>query len=71
MFSSKVFKTFQGGVVNSTLIGIDLMRKDEGMRGGVIVNIASITALGPHFWIPIYAGSKHAVLGFTRSLKVS
>jgi len=58
-----------GGVVNSTLIGIDLMRKDEGMRGGTIVNIASITALGGHFWLPIYAGSKHAVLGFTRSLK--
>ncbi|KAJ6633497.1 Alcohol dehydrogenase 1 [Pseudolycoriella hygida] len=58
-----------GGVVNSTLIGIDLMRKDKGMRGGNIVNIASITALGSHFWLPVYAGSKHAVLGFTRSLK--
>jgi len=58
-----------GGVVNSSLIGIDLMRKDKGMRGGTIVNIASVTALGTHFWLPIYAGSKHAVLGFTRSLK--
>ncbi|KAG4077424.1 hypothetical protein HA402_002851 [Bradysia odoriphaga] len=57
-----------GGVVNSTIIGIDLMRKDNGMRGGCIVNIASITALGSHFWLPVYAGSKHAVLGFTRSL---
>lgn len=46
------------------------MRKDKGMRGGIIINIASITGLGAHFWLPIYAGSKHAVLGFTRSLKV-
>jgi len=58
-----------GGVVNSTLIGIDLMRKDKGMGGGVIVNIASIAALSTPFSAPIYAGSKHAVLAFTRSLK--
>uniref|UniRef100_A0A336MRX3 CSON006124 protein n=1 Tax=Culicoides sonorensis TaxID=179676 RepID=A0A336MRX3_CULSO len=58
-----------GGVVNSTLIGIELMRKDRpGNKGGVIVNISSISALGGHFWLPIYAGTKHAVLGFTRSL---
>lgn len=56
--------------MNSTTIAIDLMRKDNGMRGGFIVNVASITALGSHFWLPVYAGSKHAVLGFTRSLKV-
>lgn len=58
-------------MVNSTMIGIDLLRKDKGMRGGSIVNIASITALGSHFWLPVYAGTKHAVLGFTRSLKVN
>lgn len=46
------------------------MRKDQGMRGGTIVNIASIAALGARFVFPLYAGSKHAVLGFTRSLKV-
>lgn len=44
------------------------MRIDKGGKGGIVVNIASITSLGAHFWLPIYAGSKHAVLGFTRSL---
>jgi len=58
-----------GGVVNSTLIGIGLMRKDKGMRGGTIINITSVAALCAPFWIPVYAGTKHAVLGFTRSLK--
>lgn len=47
------------------------MRKDKGMRGGVIVNIASRAALGAPFAAPVYAGTKHAVLGFTRSLKVN
>lgn len=46
------------------------MRKDKGMRGGFIVNIASIAALGAHFTCPVYSGTKHAVMGFTRSLKV-
>lgn len=54
--------------MNSTLIGIDLMRKDKGNRGGLIINVASITGIGPHFWLPVYSGSKHAVVGFTRSL---
>ncbi len=69
--NSVLYTYEKGGVVNSTLIGIDLMRKDKGMLGGTIVNIASITALGPHFWLPVYAGSKHAVLGFTTSLNVT
>lgn len=56
--------------MNSTLVGIDIMGKDKGMRGGIIVNIASIAALQASFACPIYVGSKHAVLGFTRSLKV-
>ncbi|XP_063698209.1 alcohol dehydrogenase-like [Culicoides brevitarsis] len=59
-----------GGVVNSTFAAIDLMRKDKnGGNGGVVINIASITSFGAHFWLPVYAGTKHAVLGFTRSLK--
>lgn len=33
------------------------MRKDKGMRGGIIVNIASIAGLGTHFWLPVYAGN--------------
>lgn len=56
--------------MNSTLIGIELMRKDNGMKGGVIVNVASIFGLNANFASPVYAGTKHAVLGFTRSLKV-
>lgn len=45
-----------------------MIRKDKGNRGGLIINVASITGIGGHFWLPIYAGSKHAVLGFTQSL---
>ncbi|XP_063698210.1 alcohol dehydrogenase 1-like [Culicoides brevitarsis] len=61
-----------GGVVNSTFAAIKLMRKDQnGNTGGFIINIASTSALGGFFMCPIYAGSKHAVLGFTRSFNNS
>jgi len=64
----KVISVNYGGVVNSSLIGIDLMRRDHGGNGGIIMNIASLSALRPYFFFPIYAGTKCAVLGFTRSL---
>lgn len=44
------------------------MRKDVGGHGGLIINIASVSAFRPYFLIPVYAGTKHAILGFTRSL---
>lgn len=68
---------FKTGTVNSTLIGIDLMRKDlneksniNKNKGGTIINIASIAGLRPVFFIPVYSGTKHAIVGFTRSLTV-
>lgn len=32
------------------------------------MNVGSISSLGHHFILPIYTGTKHAVLGFTKSL---
>uniref|UniRef100_A0A336KD69 CSON014230 protein n=1 Tax=Culicoides sonorensis TaxID=179676 RepID=A0A336KD69_CULSO len=58
------------GTVNSSLTAINLMRKDmnKSSNGGTIINIASVAALRPVFFLPIYSGTKHAILGFTRSL---
>lgn len=44
------------------------MGKDNGGRGGIIVNIASILGLQPLAGCPIYAGTKHFVVGFDRSI---
>jgi len=57
------------GTVNSTLIGLDLMRKDKSGKGGVIMNIASEAGLRTAFGLPIYCGTKHAVRAFTQSLR--
>jgi len=47
------------------------MGKDEGGKGGVVVNIASILGLAPLSTSPVYVATKHAVVGLTRSFGVS
>lgn len=48
------------------------MRKDEGGLGGTIINVSSTAALVHNLDIlPVYSGSKAAVLHFSRSLSVS
>jgi len=47
------------------------MGKDEGGKGGVVVNISSVLGLFPMEGSPIYVATKHAVIGLTRSFGVS
>ncbi|XP_025076718.1 15-hydroxyprostaglandin dehydrogenase [NAD(+)]-like [Pomacea canaliculata] len=55
------------GVITGTNMAIDLMNREKGGRGGVIVNIASTAGITPEaYFAPIYTGTKHGVVGFTR-----
>ncbi|KXJ74246.1 hypothetical protein RP20_CCG014070 [Aedes albopictus] len=57
------------GVVNSSLMALELMSKEyPGGRGGTIVNISSIAGLEPTPFLCVYSASKFAVTGFTRSI---
>jgi 15-hydroxyprostaglandin dehydrogenase (NAD) len=47
------------------------MGKDEGGKGGVVVNISSIAGLAAFAGSPVYNATKHAVIGLTRSFGVS
>ncbi|KAH9638153.1 hypothetical protein HF086_014023 [Spodoptera exigua] len=58
----------QQGLVSFTMKGISHMRKDEGGAGGTIINISSTAALGKPGALPIYSGSKMAVLHFGQCL---
>jgi 15-hydroxyprostaglandin dehydrogenase (NAD) len=61
----------QNAVVRGTLLGLQYMGKDEGGKGGVVVNIASNLGLAPLAGSPVYVATKHAVVGLTRSFGVS
>ncbi|XP_019866920.1 15-hydroxyprostaglandin dehydrogenase [NAD(+)] [Aethina tumida] len=54
-------------VAQGTLLGIKHMGKNNGGKGGVIVNIASILGLQELSGCPIYVGTKHFVVGLDRS----
>ncbi|CAH0687860.1 unnamed protein product [Spodoptera exigua] len=56
------------GVVSFTLKGVSHMRKDEGGAGGTILNVASILGLSKLTFLPIYSGSKIAVVHFSQCL---
>ncbi|XP_035787434.1 alcohol dehydrogenase 1-like [Anopheles albimanus] len=58
------------GVINSSLLGLNLMSRSKGGKGGVIVNVASVAGLEPIPFLPIYCASKHGVVSFSRSLGV-
>lgn len=60
----------QTGLVRTTLKAIDLMGKHRGGKGGTIVNISSLAGLTPVIYYPIYAATKHAIVGLTNSLAV-
>lgn len=60
-------KIFQNAVSQGTLLGIKYMGKNNGGKGGVIVNIASILGLQELSGCPIYVGTKHFVVGLNRS----
>lgn len=54
-------------VVEGTLLGIKHLGKNNGGKGGVIVNIASILGLQKLAGCPVYVGTKHFVVGLNRS----
>lgn len=56
------------GVIYSSFIAREYMRTDKGGRGGFIVNVSSLSGLGPINCMPVYSASKHAVTGFTRAM---
>ncbi|KPJ02363.1 15-hydroxyprostaglandin dehydrogenase [NAD+] [Papilio xuthus] len=56
------------GLVSCAIKGLKHMRRDEGGVGGTIINVSSIAALYKFRFLPIYNGSKMAVLHFSQSL---
>ncbi|XP_047021018.1 15-hydroxyprostaglandin dehydrogenase [NAD(+)]-like isoform X1 [Helicoverpa zea] len=55
-------------LIKSSFKAFDLMRKDQGGRGGTIINISSIVGLFQAHLLPVYTATKSAVLQFSNCL---
>ncbi|XP_026758198.3 alcohol dehydrogenase 1-like [Galleria mellonella] len=55
-------------LITGTLKGLELMRKDQNGKGGVIINMSSIAALCQLPETPIYCATKSAVLQFSNCI---
>lgn len=58
------------GLINTTAAVLPYMDKNKQGRGGLIVNISSVTGLDPSPVFCVYSAAKFGVLGFSRSLAV-
>ncbi|XP_063059708.1 15-hydroxyprostaglandin dehydrogenase [NAD(+)]-like [Engraulis encrasicolus] len=59
------------GVIRGTYLALNHMKKENGGRGGVIINIASLAGLGPFPTCPVYTATKHGVVGFSRAIAMA
>ncbi|KAL2094776.1 hypothetical protein ACEWY4_009495 [Coilia grayii] len=59
------------GVIKGTYLAMDHMKKENGGRGGVIINIASLAGLGPFPTCPVYTATKYGVVGFSRAMAMA
>ncbi|XP_048733143.1 15-hydroxyprostaglandin dehydrogenase [NAD(+)]-like [Ostrea edulis] len=55
------------GTIRGTMLALEYLRKDMGGQGGLILNMSSLAGIFPVNYTPVYAASKHGVIGFTRS----
>lgn len=53
------------GVISGCIAAVDAMGPD----GGDVINVASMSGLGPVPGLSVYAATKHAVVGFTTALQ--
>ncbi|XP_053703627.1 15-hydroxyprostaglandin dehydrogenase [NAD(+)]-like [Synchiropus splendidus] len=58
-------------VVAASFLALDHMNKLKGGSGGHIINMASVAGLGAFPSSPVYVATKHAVVGFTRSMALA
>ncbi|KAL5004586.1 hypothetical protein ScPMuIL_018042 [Solemya velum] len=58
-------------MIRGTKLATDLMKKDNGGDGGVVLNISSIAGLGWYMNSEVYCASKFGVVGFTKSMALN
>ncbi|MFN4297139.1 MAG: SDR family oxidoreductase [Brevundimonas sp.] len=64
----RLFDTNYWGVVNGSIIAVEHLRARPG--GGTVINVGSSLSDAPFPVQGLYAASKHAVKGFTNSLRI-
>lgn len=62
----RLFRTNYWGVVHGSLVALKTLKQ----RGGALINMGSIVSEMPQPLLSAYAASKHAVKGFTDSLRI-
>lgn len=53
------------------MLAVKYMSKENGGHGGILVNVSERMNVGNTAQLPVYAATKHAIIGLSQSLAVS
>lgn len=56
------------GMLTTAVLAMDCMSKSKGGRGGILVNVSQHIRMTNTAQLPVYAATKHAVIGLSQSL---
>lgn len=65
------FFFFQTGMISTAILAVKHMSRENGGHGGILVNVSEHMKIGNTAQLPVYAATKHAIIGLSQSLAVS
>ncbi|KAL2737115.1 15-hydroxyprostaglandin dehydrogenase NAD(+)-like isoform X2 [Vespula maculifrons] len=56
------------GMISTAMLAVKYMSKENGGHGGILVNVSERMNVGNTAQLPVYAATKHAIIGLSQSL---
>ncbi|XP_043677570.1 uncharacterized protein LOC122633601 [Vespula pensylvanica] len=56
------------GMISTAMLAVKYMSKENGRHGGILVNVSERMNVGNTAQLPVYAATKHAIIGLSQSL---
>ncbi|XP_047361819.1 uncharacterized protein LOC124953862 [Vespa velutina] len=56
------------GMISTAMLAVKHMSKESGGHGGILVNVSEHMNIGNTAQLPVYAATKHAIIGLSQSL---
>ncbi|KAK2586939.1 hypothetical protein KPH14_009867 [Odynerus spinipes] len=57
-----------GGMVSTAMLAVKYMSRENGGHGGILVNVSQHMNINNTAQLPVYAATKHAIIGLSQSL---
>ncbi|CAB4019686.1 15-hydroxyprostaglandin dehydrogenase [NAD(+)]-like [Paramuricea clavata] len=69
--SDEIISINLGGIINGSMLALELMGRGYGGNGGVIINMSSVAGVKKSLVVPIYSATKAGVVHYSRCIAQS